>query len=116
MRRLRQICPALEVDNQLRIDQSTTPSDTTTTQKMALTPVARVTEELKGQTVHLPNLNPFFSQWPTEMSPYYEQLKETIESKIVEWISEERVRAKARKIDLPLFSATWVSLPTIFPP
>ena len=75
---------------------------------MALTPVARVTEELKGQTLYLPNLRPFFSQWPTEISPYYEQLQDTIERKIQEWISpsDERVRLKARKVDLPLFCAT----------
>ncbi|KAK3380914.1 isoprenoid synthase domain-containing protein [Podospora didyma] len=82
---------------------------------MTLTPVARVTQELKGQTLYLPNLKPYFSQWPTEISPYYEQLKVTIESKIQEWISpvDERVRLKARKVDLPLFCATWYPRSTL---
>ena len=75
---------------------------------MALATVDRVTQELKGQTLRLPNLFNFYSQWPNEISPHYEQLRKTIETKIQEWVDpcDENVRRKARKVDLPLFSAT----------
>lgn len=75
---------------------------------MSLATVDRITQELKGQTLRLPNLFEFYAQWPNEVSPYYEELKQTIEAKIQEWISpeDENVRRKARKVDLPLFCAT----------
>ncbi len=72
------------------------------------TAVDRVSLKLKGQTLCLPNLFGFYSQWPNEISPHYEELRKTIESKIQEWIdpSDEHVRRKARKVDLPIFCAT----------
>ncbi|KAK0629375.1 isoprenoid synthase domain-containing protein [Bombardia bombarda] len=74
---------------------------------MAVTSVAEISARLRGQTLCVPNLHPFYSQWPKEISPYYEQLKVTIENKIQEWISDERVRKAARDVDLPTFCATW---------
>lgn len=72
------------------------------------TPVDLITDQLKGQTLRLPNLFGFYSQWPNQISPHYEQLRQTIEAKIDEWIPDEHVRRKARKVDLPMFSATYV--------
>jgi len=71
------------------------------------TAVDTVSQKLRGQTLRLPNLFGFYSQWPNEISPHYGQLKKTIESKIDEWIDpcDELVRRKARKVNLPLFSA-----------
>lgn len=76
----------------------------------AETVVDLVRKKLQGQTLRLPNLAGFYSQWPNQISPYYEQLRCTIEANINEWIDEEdeRVRIKARQVDLPLFSATYV--------
>lgn len=70
-----------------------------------ITPVELVTRQLRGQTLRLPNLLGFYSQWPSHISPHYEELRQTIETKIDEWISDEHVRVKARKIDIPLFCA-----------
>jgi len=78
------------------------------------TPVDLITDQLKGQTLRLPNLFGFYSQWPNQISPHYEQLRQTIEVKIDEWIPDEHVRRKARKVDLPIFSATYV--PAVSPP
>ena len=72
------------------------------------TTVDLITDQLKGQTLRLPNLVEFYSQWPNQTSPHYEELRQTIESKIDEWISDEHVRLKARKVNLPMFSATYV--------
>ncbi|KAK0642148.1 isoprenoid synthase domain-containing protein [Cercophora newfieldiana] len=74
-----------------------------------------VSQKLRGQTLRLPNLFGFYSQWPNEISPHYEQLKATIESKIDEWIDpcDELVRLKARKVNLPLFSAIWYPRSTL---
>lgn len=76
---------------------------------MAMTTVDVLTKQLKGQTLRLPNLSGFYSQWPYEISPHFDHLKQTIESKIQEWISpsDEPVRMKARRVDLPVFCATW---------
>lgn len=60
----------------------------------------------KGQTLRLPNLKGLFAKWPNTVNPHYEELKEIVESKIVEWISDEPSRAKARKLDLAFFSAS----------
>lgn len=73
------------------------------------TTVDVITDQLKGQTLRLPNLFGFYSQWPNQTSPHYEELRQTIESKIDEWISDEHVRIKARKVNLPMFCATYVS-------
>jgi len=72
---------------------------------LAMTADDAIACQLKGQTLRLPNLFNFYSQWPNEMSPHYPELKEIIEAKIEEWISDEHIRAKARKVDLPLFCA-----------
>ncbi|KAM7189240.1 Isoprenoid synthase domain containing protein [Naviculisporaceae sp. PSN 640] len=63
--------------------------------------------QLKGQTLRLPNLSEFYSQWPNRISPHYEDLRQIIDDKINEWIPDERVRIKAHKIDLPFFCAVW---------
>lgn len=42
-----------------------------------------------------------------EISPHYDQLTETIDSKIAEWISDEPVSRKAHKINLPVFCSVW---------
>jgi hypothetical protein len=72
---------------------------------MTPTTVDKIARELKGQNLRLPSLSGFYSQWPNEVSPHYGQLTETIETKIQEWISDEPIRRKARKVNLPLFSA-----------
>ncbi len=79
---------------------------------MTLTTVDKVARELKGQSLHLPSLFDFYSRWPNEVSPHHAQLRETMEVKIQEWIPDEPVRCKARKVNLPLFSATYVIIST----
>ncbi len=69
---------------------------------------AEIAAKLRGQTLSLPNLQGFFSRWPSGISPYYGLLAEIVEEKIQEWITDEHVRIKARKVNLPLFSATHV--------
>ncbi|KAK4446887.1 isoprenoid synthase domain-containing protein [Podospora aff. communis PSN243] len=71
--------------------------------------VDTIRHHLKGQTLHLPNLFTFYSQWPNEISPHYAHLQTTIEAKIQQWIdpADALVRLKARKVNLPLFCAIW---------
>ncbi|KAK0744566.1 isoprenoid synthase domain-containing protein [Apiosordaria backusii] len=71
------------------------------------TPVSQLAAQLKGQTLHLPSIEPVLSNWPTTINPYYHELKKKVAIKIDEWISDEKVRRKAQVIDLPLFSSTW---------
>ncbi len=72
----------------------------------AIPSVDKVGQYLKGQTLRIPNMTEFYSQWPNEISPYFDELKQTIESKIQEWIPDERPRLKATKVNLPIFCAT----------
>ncbi|KAK4160000.1 isoprenoid synthase domain-containing protein [Cladorrhinum sp. PSN259] len=57
----------------------------------------RLAAKFKGQTLRLPNLKGLLAKWPRAVSPHYPELKEIVESKIVEWIPDEHSRAKARK-------------------
>ncbi|KAK4201222.1 isoprenoid synthase domain-containing protein [Triangularia verruculosa] len=71
------------------------------------TSVKRIAAQLKGQTLHLPSLNPVLANWPTEINPHYNVLKRKVAAKIKEWITDDHVRRKAEIIDLPLFSSLW---------
>ncbi|KAK4225138.1 isoprenoid synthase domain-containing protein [Podospora fimiseda] len=72
------------------------------------TPAAiQMAARFKGQTLRLPNLKQLLAKWPNTMSPHYEELKEIIEEKIIEWISDEQSRTKARHVNLAFFCASW---------
>ncbi|KAK3332958.1 isoprenoid synthase domain-containing protein [Cercophora scortea] len=73
----------------------------------ALNPIIEITARLKGQILRCPNLAPSFSKWPSGVSPHYEQLKATVESRIQEWIPDQHIARSARNLDLPFFVATW---------
>ncbi|KAK0710315.1 hypothetical protein B0T26DRAFT_875151 [Lasiosphaeria miniovina] len=83
---------------------------------MAATTTDRLTEELQGQTIRVPELRPFFSRWPTKISPYYEQLKGIIESKIEKWIPNEHVntrwypRSSLGRLETMSWFSLWVFL------
>jgi len=71
------------------------------------TPAAQeLAAQLKGQTLRIPNLKNSLARWPTVVSPHYDELKRTVESKIAEWIPDEPSRTKARRVDLAFFSAS----------
>lgn len=75
---------------------------------MAVTAVAELRARLKGETLRLPPLKGLCSNTSIVISPYYDQLKQTIETRFNEWITEPDVRAKARELDLAYFEATFV--------
>ncbi|KAK4187687.1 isoprenoid synthase domain-containing protein [Podospora australis] len=68
-----------------------------------------IAKRLKGQTLRIPDLQHTFSHFPNEISPFYNRLKVVVDAKIDEWIDEKdvRMRKKAKKCNIPLFSATW---------
>ena len=69
--------------------------------------VDRMTQQLTGQTLHLPDLLPFYREYGVEISPDYDALSEIVEAKIQEWIDpeDEHVRNKARGVELAAFCA-----------
>jgi hypothetical protein len=69
--------------------------------------------KLRGQVLHLPNPHRLCSDRHFEISPHYEQLKQVVEERLDEWITDPDVRIKARETDLAYFSATFVCPPRL---
>lgn len=72
---------------------------------MAITDVQAMTAKLHGQTLNIPNLKPLFSRWSYRISPHYNDLEKTVNAKIREWITDERVLKHALDINATFFSA-----------
>jgi hypothetical protein len=70
--------------------------------------VEELRAKLNKQTLCLPPLQGLCSDGPIEISPYYERLKETIETRLDGWITEPDVRMKARELDLAYLKAMFV--------
>jgi AcrR family transcriptional regulator len=75
---------------------------------MSTTAIAVARLKLRGQVLRLPNLHRLCSERPFEISPHYEQLKQVVEERLDEWITDADARSKARETDLAYFSATLV--------
>lgn len=72
---------------------------------MAITDVQALSARLHGQTLTIPNLKPLFSRWPYRISPHYNHLQNTVDVKLREWITDERVLKNALDINVAFFSA-----------
>ena len=72
---------------------------------MTVTDVQTISTQLRGQTLFIPNLKPLFSQWPYRISPHYNDLEKTVDIKLREWITDERVLKNALDINVTFFSA-----------
>lgn len=61
---------------------------------------------IRTKSYYLPNLRPYYNDWPDEMNPHYAQLKEAIEARIKK-IYSPNMAAALIDIDYALLSCIW---------
>ncbi|UKZ77541.1 hypothetical protein TrVFT333_005264 [Trichoderma virens FT-333] len=61
---------------------------------------------IRTKSYYLPNLRPYYNDWPDEMNPHYAQLKEAIEARIKK-IYSPKMAAALIDIDYALLSCIW---------
>lgn len=76
---------------------------------MAVTAASELRIRLRKETLRLPPLQRLCSDRSIEISPYYDQLKDTVEARFDQWFTEPGIRRKARELDLAYFKATFVN-------
>ncbi len=65
-----------------------------------------IVDQLKGQVMRVPNLDPVFARWNSAVNPHLWELEELVNDRIEKWIPDEKLRLKVKKIDVPLITAT----------
>ncbi|KAL2259793.1 hypothetical protein VTK26DRAFT_6395 [Humicola hyalothermophila] len=71
-------------------------------------PDSPATASLRGQTLRIPNLGPFFSGWKRGVNPLYERARLAVDARLERLVADERARAKAQRGDLALLAASWL--------
>ncbi|KAL7950694.1 isoprenoid synthase domain-containing protein [Trichoderma barbatum] len=61
---------------------------------------------IRTKSYYLPNLRPYYNDWPDEMNPHYSKLKEAIEARIKK-IYSPKMAAALIDIDYALLSCMW---------
>jgi len=68
-------------------------------------------ESLRGQTLHIPNLQPAFAAWKQGINPAHARVRQAVDARLAGLIGDETVLAKVRGADIGLFAAGYY-----FPP
>ncbi len=68
---------------------------------------------LQGQILHIPDLLSIFAHWPSGLSPHLQQVRETLQDKLDQWIVDGKLLLKIQKIDIPLMISRFVLCPLL---
>ncbi|KAK3899372.1 (-)-delta-cadinene synthase [Staphylotrichum tortipilum] len=68
---------------------------------------ANPAESLRGQHLHIPNLQPAFAAWKQGVNPAHARVRQAVDARLEGLIGDERVLAKVRAADIGLFAAGW---------
>ncbi|KAH8891514.1 terpenoid synthase [Thozetella sp. PMI_491] len=74
---------------------------------MATSQSSTLASRVRGETLIVPNLSGLFRRWPSAVNPHYPAAEAIIDAKIREWIHEEHLRRRLRKVNLAMFCSSW---------